>query len=263
MSPFVLPMLAREARASWKRLLLFVLCIAAGDDGETAAIVPGAELPEGISDVAAEICRELQPSAVPQELLPTAAADGDSAGGTREEAVRILADPEVEVRWLTTRRPLAAVLREAAAVQAELVLAAKQAAREKRRRTSLARKLFTAAPCHTMLLRIGGDVDAGRCHRILVPSAGGPHARVALRLGEKLASAVDGELVALYVVPDEGEAAPEVGRQLLANTLDEADVDGLPVDRRATTLGLEEPRVLSRQGDGVGAVCIDQPHEFP
>jgi putative ABC transport system permease protein len=36
MSAFVLPMLAREARASWKRLLLFVLCIAAGVGGLVA-----------------------------------------------------------------------------------------------------------------------------------------------------------------------------------------------------------------------------------
>ena len=36
MNAFVLPMLAREARASWKRLLLFVLCIAAGVGGLVA-----------------------------------------------------------------------------------------------------------------------------------------------------------------------------------------------------------------------------------
>jgi putative ABC transport system permease protein len=36
MSAFVLPMLWREARASWKRLLLFVLCIAAGVGGLVA-----------------------------------------------------------------------------------------------------------------------------------------------------------------------------------------------------------------------------------
>ena len=45
----------------------------------------------------------------------------------------------------------------------------------------LCRALFERAPCHTLLLRPGGD-PAETAEKILVPTAGGPHATVALRL---------------------------------------------------------------------------------
>jgi uncharacterized hydrophobic protein (TIGR00271 family) len=229
------------ARALETRLV--VLCIEKGDGGETATARPGADLPEDIRPTAAGICRELAPSAEPAELAPVAAPGADA------EEEGLLADPEVEVRWLATRRPLAAVLREASEAEAELLLAAKHAEPKRQSRASLARKLFTAAPCHTMLLRIGGDADAGRCRRILVPSAGGPHARLALRLGEKLAAAIGGELVALCVVPDEGEAAAEVGRQLLDRALDAAGIGGSRFVQARIELGADPFATIAEVAD--------------
>ncbi len=227
---------------------LTVLCVEAGDEAETSVTVPAAELPEGISELAAEICRQLRPSAEPVELADEAGGEMDRSPVDSNEPERLLADPEVEVRWLTTWGPLDAVLREASEVHAEVLIAAKHAQRQRLRRAPLSRKLFTAAPCRTVLLRIG-DADAGRCQRILVPSAGGPHARAALRLGERLAAAVDGELTALYVVPDEGEAAEEVGRHLLDRTLDAAGIGDSDWIRPRVELGHDPFATIAQVAD--------------
>ncbi|MEM1444244.1 MAG: hypothetical protein AAGF67_17995, partial [Verrucomicrobiota bacterium] len=64
----------------------------------------------------------------------------------------------------------------------------------------LNRRVFDRAVCDTILFRLGGGpmVD---CDSVLIPSAGGPHSAVALRLGSRCANRFDGFVTPLYVEP--------------------------------------------------------------
>jgi len=198
----------RFARALERDLV--VLCLEAGEaDGEARVVAAGAA-PADLAPAPAAAVAELERLA------------GD---GPAPDPGLPLPAPAVEVRLLPTRSPLAAVLAQVAAVDADYVLVAKKDARP-RRGASLARKLFNASPAHTVLVRLAGDL--GRCARVLVPTAGGPHAAVALSLGERLARAEGGRLTALLVEPPAGELAAEVGERLLAGALAEAGVETGP-----------------------------------
>lgn len=209
----------RVARALESRLV--VLCLDSGSGGaDPVSFVPGDDLPEGTDATVAEICRQLARGDHAKEL-------GEAA---EEPRGRALPDPQVEVRWLETPRRLAAVLEQISACDAGYLIAGKHRARSKE--VTLARKLFTAAPCHTLLVRVGESGNV-RCEHILVPTAGGPHASTALRLGERLASAEGGEVVALYVGSDSAELAEEVGGRILDQAIEEAGVaGGSHVERR-------------------------------
>ncbi len=193
-------------------------------DGKTesdpASVVPGDEIPEGASARVAEICAELARGTHTEELR---ARDDEAAEDTSGEARRVLPDPEIEVRWLTTSRRLQAVLDQARELGATYLIAAKHKPRSQQE--PLARELFAAAPCHTILTRLGAS-EATSCERILVPTAGGPHAAVALRLGERLAGAVGGRVVPLYVGSGGGELAGEVATRILQRAITEAGVEG-------------------------------------
>jgi uncharacterized hydrophobic protein (TIGR00271 family) len=65
-----------------------------------------------------------------------------------------------------------------------------------------------------MYLR-AGNVVAERCDKILVPTAGGPHAEVALTRAADFASEVQGQVTALYVEPEVDEVAVLVGRRII------------------------------------------------
>lgn len=90
---------------------------------------------------------------------------------------------------------------------------------------SLAQYLFRESKCMVLLIRPGqGDVG-GRCRRMLVPTAGGPHATEALKLAAALSDLDDGScgidqsqpagVDALYVEPNLGPDAELVGRRIL------------------------------------------------
>ena len=59
------------------------------------------------------------------------------------------------------------------------------------------------APCDTVVFRPGSG-SGERCGRILVPTTGGPHASVALRLARSLAVEADRRVDALFVQPHVG-----------------------------------------------------------
>ena len=221
----------RVARAQEQKLI--VLCLEGGDsDAEPTVVVPGEEVPEGAGTTVAEICGVLERGPGRDELRGT--EDEDQVPAERSEpAVRVLPDPEVEIRRLVTRRRLQAVLDLVGAAGATWLIAAKHKPRSKE--VTLARKLFTAAPCHTLLVRLddveedGAGQEAGASKRagprVLVPTAGGPHAAIALRLGERLAGAEGGRVVPLYVASEAGELASEVGERLLTRAMAEASVE--------------------------------------
>ena len=110
---------------------------------------PGEEVPEGTNETMADVCGELARDPHLDELR---GQPGDTLEGQR-----IVADPEVEVRWLRATHRLGAVLAQAADARATFLVAGRHKPREKQ--VPLARKLFTAAPCHTLLARLGEGGD--------------------------------------------------------------------------------------------------------
>ena len=92
-------------------------------------------------------------------------------------------------------------------------------------------QLFRRAHCVVLLLRPGAAAGQ-RCQRILVPTAGGPHATEALRLAEGLASVSDASchidqqapagVDALYVEPNVGPESQAVGEKILGKAVRKA-----------------------------------------
>ncbi len=111
----------------------------------------------------------------------------------------------------------------------------------------LSRAIFDQARCAVGVLRLP---EEGRewAGRVLVPCAGGPHSRTALRLAEKLA----GEgATAFFVEPDVDEVSREVGEKLLEKAVLRADVDPAAVTRKVAlgTNVSDEIRREAEQGD--------------
>lgn len=79
---------------------------------------------------------------------------------------------------------------------------------------TLERQLFLRAPCETMYLR-AGNVRASKCDKIMVPTAGGLHADVALSRAADFALSVDGQVTALFVEPEVDEVAVLVGERII------------------------------------------------
>ncbi len=79
---------------------------------------------------------------------------------------------------------------------------------------TLERQLFLRAPCETMYLR-AGNVRASKCDKIMVPTAGGIHADVALSRAADFALSVDGQVTALFVEPEVDEVAVLVGERII------------------------------------------------
>lgn len=202
------------ARAVEEKLV--VLWIEQGvEDSAPLTLRPGDEVPATAPPAVTAICRDLARGEHHPEL--------DEAHAETPEDEPLLVEPEVAVVSLTARYRLRAVLERVETDGVVYLLVSPPRERSRLGGAPLARKLFTAAPCHTLLVRLDG-AEARSCRRILIPTAGGPHADVALRLGAKLAAARGGEATALYVEPEAGDLAEEVGDRLLGRALDAAKV---------------------------------------
>lgn len=126
--------------------------------------------------------------------------------------------PKFELLVLKKKDPAAAVLETLKEHGVKLLIVAKH--RIDRTKDSLPAQLFREAGCMVLLLR-PGKTDGQRCRRILVPTAGGPHATEALKLADALALLPDatcgidqqqpGGVDALYVEPNIGPEAEAVG----------------------------------------------------
>ena len=82
----------------------------------------------------------------------------------------------------------------------------------------LVRRVYRRASCDTIFLRVatsGATFTEGRCQRILVPTAGGPHAEVALQLGADVAVATGSTVDALYVQADTGSEDAAIGERII------------------------------------------------
>ncbi len=106
----------------------------------------------------------------------------------------------------------------------------------------LARAVFEQARCAVGVLRLP-ETPRDWAGRVLVPCAGGPHSRTALRLAEKLA----GEgATAFFVEPDVDEVSREVGAKLLEKAVLRAGVDPTAVTRKVA-LGTQVSGEISRE----------------
>jgi len=97
------------------------------------------------------------------------------------------------------------------------------------------RKLFDQAVCDSVMIRLGTR-RVQECDQVLIPSSGGPHSRVALRLGSRIAKRFEGQITPLFVEHDIGEEdGKAVGLRILNRVIDEAgleDKDGDHIDRQ-------------------------------
>ncbi|MGD2143541.1 MAG: amino acid permease [Anaerolineae bacterium] len=83
---------------------------------------------------------------------------------------------------------------------------------------SVVKDVVHGAPCDVAVLRDRGVEDI---KRVLVPTGGGPHARLALRLGWDVARAEGGSLTALHILPGEDEMDMEVEMEVLRQLVED------------------------------------------
>ena len=168
-------------------------------------------------------------------------------------ADRPLPTPTVELVWPDGSEPLAATLEILDSRGVDWLVVAPPKRKDP---TDLARRLFRTAVCHTLLFHPGAT-DGLTCRRMLVPTAGGPSARQALVLADRLAQAEGAVVEPLYVEPramGRAEEGDRVGRHLLKEALEEAGVDEAEHVR---------PRVV--RGDRLATAierCIEEEHDL-
>lgn len=104
-----------------------------------------------------------------------------------------------------------------------LIMPKYRSGKEHRSKASLAHSILQRAPCHTLLIRADASFNPEQC-RILVPTSGGPHSRVALKLASNLCEDNQGVMTPLYVAPTEDEDSAEAFLRLLKQQLKRAKV---------------------------------------
>ena len=82
--------------------------------------------------------------------------------------------------------------------------------------------LYDKVHCNTMIIRLG-NAKAKRCSKLLIPSAGGPHCKDALKEGARLSDA-QGTTVTPLNIQTEGEFSYEVGQSELKSLLSECGI---------------------------------------
>ncbi len=108
----------------------------------------------------------------------------------------------------------------------------------------LNRRIYDRAVCDSILLRLGNQM-LDECDRVLVPSAGGPHSRVALKKASRIASRFSGSITPLYIAPDIGEDDGQaVGHRILAGVISSAGVNNRDCE--------VHPEVIVANGVGKG-----------
>ncbi|MEZ6184628.1 MAG: DUF389 domain-containing protein [Planctomycetota bacterium] len=89
--------------------------------------------------------------------------------------------------------------------------------------STLAGLALEELPGEVLILRASGD-SGQRCNSILLPTSGGPHADVALRLAYAVAEKSGGRLVPLFVEPQFGELSEDMGKAALERALKHAKI---------------------------------------
>ncbi len=182
-------------------------------------------------------------------VLCDEAAPADGIGWVEDDSARpgYLEELGEEERWGRVRldRALEALVGESARLKFLLIGKhnsgrGDQDSPERR----LSRAIFDQAKCAVGVLRLP---EEGRdwAGRVLVPCAGGPHSRTALRMAEKLA----GEgATAFFVEPDVDEVSRDVGAKLLEKAILRAGVDPAAVTRKVA-LGVKVSDEIRREAE--------------
>lgn len=137
--------------------------------------------------------------------------------------------PQFELEAIAEKEPVDAVLSAIGTHGIKLLIVAKH--KTDRAHDSLPARLFREAKCTVLLLRPGASAGQ-RSGRILVPTAGGPHATEALKLADALTTLPEatcgidqqkpGGVDALFVEPNVGPEAQAVGEQILGKAIRKA-----------------------------------------
>ncbi|MGB6220617.1 DUF389 domain-containing protein [Haloferula sp.] len=169
-----------------------------------------------------------------------------------EEAPEYLGALAVEERWARVRmeRALEALVVHVRETKSRFLLIGKHNSGKGLKDSperKLSRAVFAQVPCAVGVLRLPemGHEWAGK---VLVPCAGGPHSRVALRLGEKLGGT---GATAFFVEPDTDLVSRDVGERVLKKAIKRAGVEPDAVTQKVV-LGdrfSEEIRREAESGD--------------
>jgi len=150
----------------------------------------------------------------------------------------------VIVRSVRTPHPLAVVQSEVRRLEPSLLMLAGRWRGEQR---PLAREVLDHVHCTTLP---GAGGAAAPPSRVLVPTAGGPHATRALTLAAAVARQTGGEACALYVEPPTMHDGEAVGRHILDRVVRDA---GLTPSAHLTT----RVELDSSPRDGIARVAAD------
>ena len=193
----------------------------------------------GASEAVAQLIEEVL------DDVTSDAADGPADADVSQVAPESYIRPEAAVS--AGADATAEVVRHVREIQASLVVIAKE--ERQKGEVHFGARVLAKAPCDVMLIRCGQH-SGERCRRVLVPAAGGPHAKVALQLADRVAAHYDVQVDALYVEPEIGEEAESVGLQHIAAVLKGA---GLTPSDRLT------PRVCVADDvtSGIGQVATE------
>ncbi len=153
-----------------------------------------------------------------------AAVDALRAATVGTTAVDAAVVPTVQVQTLGPEDAPTTVLERVAKADGDYLIVGARREKGDQRSDDLAHGLFDASSVHTLMVRVASTSATRPWKRILVPTAGGPNARQALRLASKFAAEDDVTVVPLRVQPAEGELADAVGKRLLLDDLERAGV---------------------------------------
>lgn len=159
------------------------------------------------------------------------AAHAEAKGTSRTESERCPHVQVLAIKSTSTDLCAQALLTATVEHRAKLLVLAKQV-KAKGNEEVLPVRLFREASCMVLLLRLGANTTGARCHRVLVPTSGGPHATEAIKLASKMTDLPDptcsldepgpAGVDALYIEPDFGPEAELVGRRRLDKAIKKA-----------------------------------------
>lgn len=160
-------------------------------------------------------------------------AKGGEIGWMDGDWPEFLGEMAVEERWGWVRMEAAveALISHVRATKVPFLLIGKhnsgKGAKDSPER-KLARAVFARVPCSVGVLRLP---EEGRdwAGKVLVPCAGGPHSRAALRMAEKLGGT---GATAFFVEPDTDVVSHDVGERVLKKAIKRAGVEPEAVTRK-------------------------------
>ncbi|MDF1813636.1 MAG: DUF389 domain-containing protein [Verrucomicrobiales bacterium] len=119
------------------------------------------------------------------------------------------------------------------------------------------RKIFDKAFCDSIILRLGNRRIDESDH-VLVPTAGGPHSKIALQLASRLARRHDGEIVPLFIESEIGEEDGQaVGIRILESFIARAGLD------RSDKQHIKPQIVVSNGvGKGIARAAGEKPYDL-